>query len=113
MTGVARLKVDYDGAVPPALTDRIGAVVRANGARVLWYALRRTRRGWHLEVETTRRWAAMRIVAAQLALGSDWRREVFNIRRVMSLRYMDPAQRGRWNVLFTRKHRVRKRRESK
>lgn len=104
---MARLKVDFDGALPRELVGRIGHVVSCAGSRVLWWSVYRTRRGWHLEIDVTRRWSPMRIVAAQAMLGSDPKREAFNMARVMGLRGADSATRTRWNVLYTRKINVR------
>lgn len=100
------LKVDYDRAqLPGGLEARIGHVVRCMGARVEWYALNRSSsgRGWHLRVKVTRKWAPLRVVAAQAMLGSDWRREAFNAERVRGLRHAGPLARTRWNVLYQRK----------
>jgi hypothetical protein len=95
------LKLDYDGEIPTELTNRIGGTVRALRARVLSYSVRRTRRGYHVEVELSRRVPALAIVAAQAIAGSDPLRERFNLARVRSIR--GGANAIPWNVLFQRK----------
>jgi hypothetical protein len=104
---MVRLKVDYDTSrLPARLAARIGHCVSAAGLRVEWWSLYRTARGWHLQVECRGRAQPFAIVALQAMLGSDWKREAFNIGRVRGLRYADPATRNGWNILFRRKIRV-------
>jgi len=100
------LKVDYDAArLPDALEDRIGHVAACMGARVKWYALNRSSGGvgWHLRVCVTGRHGPARVVLAQSLLGSDWRREAFNLARARGLRGAGELARTRWNVLYGRK----------
>lgn len=104
---MVRLKVDYDTPRMPArLVGRIGHCTAAAGLRVEWWSLYRTVKGWHLEVECVGRLQPFGIVAVQAMLGSDWKREAFNIGRVRGLRTANPAARDGWNVLFRRKIRV-------
>lgn len=105
---MVRLKVDYDTPrVPARLAARIGHCTAAAGLRVEWWSLYRTARGWHLEVECRGRLQPFGVVALQAMLGSDWRREAFNVGRVRGLRHANPAAHSGWNILFRRKIRVR------
>lgn len=104
---MVRLKVDYDTPrMPGKLAARIGHVCAMANVRVVWWSLYRTVKGWHLEVACVGRLSPMAIVAAQAMLGSDWKREAFNMSRVRALRHANPAARAGWNVLFRRKIRV-------
>lgn len=98
-----RLKVDLDGTLPRDLDERLHWCLRIMGVRVEWWSVRRTRRGWHVEVELRGRLHPWKVVALQAILGSDYRRETFNLRRVWNWRGLDSAARKHWNVLFTRK----------
>lgn len=72
---------------------------------------RKTARGWHvvvyLSAEVRHQWCAepSSIVVAQLILGSDWRREIFNFIRVIHLADAPESWRHlfRWNTLYKRK----------
>jgi hypothetical protein len=74
---------------------------------------RRTVRGWHVVVFLSRDFLdtnplchePVNVVLAQLILGSDWRREIFNFVRVLHLKDAPESwqQLGRWNTLYTRK----------
>lgn len=92
--------------MPGALASRIGHVCAMAGVRVEWWSLYRTVKGWHLEVQCVGRLQPFGVVAAQAMLGSDWKREAFNMSRVRALRHANPAARAGWNVLFRRKIRV-------
>lgn len=74
---------------------------------------RRTARGWHVVVYAAAdsdtlasHWSQPRnIVIAQVILGSDWKREIFNFVRVLHLHEapLSWQKTGRWNTLYTRK----------
>lgn len=100
----ARIKVDIDGRLPASISDKVHWVFGIMKLRVLWYSFYRTNRGWHLEIETARRVHPWRIVALQAILGSDYRRELFNLRRTGNWRNLPAVARERWNVLFLQKH---------
>jgi hypothetical protein len=59
--------------------------------------------GWHVELLIAGRIHPWRVVAAQILLGSDWKRETFNLARLAQWSRLSPAGRRHWNVLFTRK----------
>jgi len=58
----------------------------------------RTARGWHRTVRWNRTFQPGEIIALQLAMGSDRRRELFNLLRVLS-----GEDSKRWNLLFDHK----------
>ncbi|MCP4902934.1 MAG: hypothetical protein GY906_38720 [bacterium] len=62
-----------------------------------------SRHGWHVRIELNRGVSAMRAVALQAILGSDPKREAFNLARVSDWPQLSPLARLRWNVLFSRK----------
>lgn len=82
VTRVCRLRVDY---------------VRVNRSG--------SGRGWHVVVGIGGRVAPLRVVLVQALLGSDWKRELFNTRRAMSVRRTSPFWRERANVLYVRHYR--------
>jgi antitoxin (DNA-binding transcriptional repressor) of toxin-antitoxin stability system len=100
---MARVKIDIDGNVPKDFAERLRWTMMTLGLRVDWWNIFRTRRGWHIEVAVKGRLNVARIVAIQAILGSDPRRETFNLARTAGWRYLDHYARSRWNVLFDRK----------
>jgi len=102
---IARL--DYDSREDlRAGLDRmrfLKEVVAANGYYPGPYRLRRyrTRRGWHVEIQARIMLEPEVMVALQAILGSDYRREAFNLFRVMALPVAPVFWRrlGHWNVL--------------
>lgn len=99
------LKLDFDGAPPPAdLVDRAAWLAKMLHAKIGGAPVtRRTRRGWHVVIPVTGRWAPLVIVAAQAILGSDRNREVFNLVRARRLPRVSKVWRRRWNVLYHHK----------
>jgi len=101
------LKVDWDAPTAPTLAmilDRLRRACR----RVEWVSYTRSPggRGWHVcaQVQPRPR-SAVEVVALQLLLGSDPKREAHNVNRA---RRVDAGQvpryfRSRWNVLYTRR----------
>jgi hypothetical protein len=65
----------------------------------------RSRHGWHRIIKLPRQLAPVELVALQSCLGSDPRREAFNLLRVLSLRKnsSDRFATSRWNLMFRRK----------
>ena len=98
------LLLDYDRAKTPSLRD-VYRVARIAGFGVEWVRHDRTRRGWHVVIRTDRKLLPAEQVALQAILGSDPRRELLNIMRVIAIRRRDPGVewRGRWNILFSGK----------
>lgn len=93
-----RTMCDYDRAAPPSLW-LVWRVARMLGIKPGLVRMDRTRRGWHLIIEWRRRFRPLEIVAIQCVLGSDSKRELFNLARVFSGKARNP----RWNILFDRK----------
>jgi hypothetical protein len=97
---------DYDGPLPRDVDWRIKALAHHCGLGVAWVRYDRTRRGWHVIIQTRQRIAPGFLVAMQAILGSDWRREMFNVQRARRLRRVDPWWRDHWNVLYETKVRA-------
>ena len=95
------VKVDIDGLLDS--TERLWWTFRMLRWPVVWTSVRRTRRGWHIEVAINRKIHPWRIIAAQAILGSDYRRETFNLRRTARWSGLPAVARDHWNVLFIRK----------
>lgn len=96
------LKLDYDGRqFPPNWMERLGFVARENRLAILWVRIDRTKRGWHLTAQLSKRVAPLRLVLLQALCGSDYRRETFNGVRAGRLNGVNPFWRERFNQLFT------------
>lgn len=89
---------DYDTKKAPSL-ESVWRLSKLLGIRPVWIRMDRTVRGWHLIVEWSRRFRPIEIVCIQAVLGSDLKRETFNLARVFS----GKARNRRWNLLFERK----------
>jgi len=63
--------------------------------RVQSVNIRRTKHGCHVRILVKNRIPGRELSFLQLALGSDYRRECMNLRRIISIRQMRS-----WNVLF-------------
>lgn len=106
------IKCDYDGRIPANFQARLEFVVRVLALRVRSVRFDKTMHGFHavVIVATRRRMSTgenvelldAEIVAVQLALGSDYKRELFNLSRVRMLPFLPPMWRKRWNVLYHR-----------
>lgn len=95
------LYLDLDGASAlRGVERRIFFLCRTMKWKVEAVRYDRTARGWHVVIAIKQRIAAPFMVAAQAVLGSDWRREAFNLSRVRQLRSKSPYWRARWNVLY-------------
>jgi hypothetical protein len=97
---VTILKVDIDRARLPHIERRIGLLCAALGVRCRGVEFYRTAHGWHVRVALDTRMSAPIIVAAQTILGSDWKREAYNLMRARRLPRVDAFWRNRWNVLY-------------
>jgi hypothetical protein len=87
---------DYDKPDKPATGYHVARVARMLNAKPLWTRLDRTKNGWHMVIQWNREFAPLEVVALQAALGSDVKREAYNLGRVMSGKATD----WKWNVLF-------------
>ena len=88
------LLCDYDRPHPPRLQS-LWRVLGTIGLAPVFIRYDRTARGWHVVVRVTRSLTSAEIVALQMALGSDAKRERFNLRRVLC--GAPPAE---FNLLF-------------
>jgi len=95
------LYLDFDGKLPNGLVDRIVWMCKLWQWPIVAVRFDRTRRGWHVVVGIRKRVVPALIVAAQAVLGSDYKREAYNIMRVQSLATLSPYWRARWNVLYS------------
>lgn len=103
---MTELKLDFDNeTVPTDFMDRLRMLVRLELFRVVAISYRRTAHGWHVRVLLSRRVGFSRLVAFQAILGSDWKREAYNIRRAKNWRDVSPFWRKRANVLYSRHYR--------
>lgn len=99
------LYLDIDGPLPAGWMDRIVWACRVWGWPIEAIRIDRTRHGYHVVVGVRRRLAAARIVAAQAILGSDPKREAYNLMRVARLGQVPRFWRTRWNVLYVKHYR--------
>lgn len=99
------IKLDYDHKrLPRDYSDRIGACNRLLSLGLVRDAIEETRRGWHISLYVRRRLSPLEIVALQAILGSDWKRELFNLARARGLAAAPSFWRkDRWNVFYARK----------
>lgn len=89
---------DIDRKKPPTL-ERVFRVSHVVGLGVSWVRIdRSSSERWHLVIRWRRAMSRSQIVALQLLMGSDWRREMFNFYRVLS-----GIRSRRWNFLFEEK----------
>lgn len=95
---MALLKLDFDGRIPRGFLFRLRHCAKLWRWDVEAVRYDRTRRGWHVVVAVTQALSPAITVAAQACLGSDLKREAFNLMRIQHL----PRGyfRGRWNVLY-------------
>lgn len=102
------LCIDLDTPIfPNDWLDRFAWCCRCWRWRPSSVRVDRTARGFHIVADVIVREGKMpdmAIVAAQAILGSDARREAFNLLRAMhvSLGTVPPFWRSRWNVLYER-----------
>ena len=102
-TGV--IKLDVDGPMPNDLTERIEFVFATLGVRVREMGRVTSPRGngHHVMVKLSDPVPALAAVAIQAILGSDWRRETFNLQRALVLADAPEFWHFRWNVLYSEK----------
>jgi hypothetical protein len=94
------VKLDIDGVISRDFSARLSWVFSALGYGVEAVRYDKTRRGWHVLIFVRRKLAPRTVVALQAILGSDYRRETFNLLRVLSLAKRPMFWRERWNVLY-------------
>jgi len=89
---------DYDTRQAPSL-HLFFRFARMSGLKPLVVEYDRTKRGWHVLIRWNRILKPMEQVAIQAVLGSDFKREMYNLARVLSGKAGNP----RWNLLFESK----------
>lgn len=90
---------DFDSPRAPRLPTIARVLAQVGVLRFARFArYDRTERGWHLVIRFAREFTSGELVALQLALGSDRKRERYNLRRVIC-----GAAPAKWNLLFTAK----------
>lgn len=89
--------IDIDQERPPQLA-RLWRVLGRVELRPRYIRYDRTARGWHVLIGLPRRLTSGELVALQVLLGSDPKRERFNLYRVLS-----GARPRDWNLLFSEK----------
>jgi hypothetical protein len=89
---------DMDSQRAPTL-ERAFRIARILGIRIRWVRLDRSHSGrWHMLIEWAARFSKLETIALQAMLGSDYKRELFNLYRVRS-----GVKSRRWNFLFESK----------
>jgi hypothetical protein len=93
---------DYDDGREPPTIEAIREIAAILGATVEALAYSTSHSGGaHLAITWGNRWQPLEIVALQAILGSDPKREAFNLLRVRS--GTDLTDNWGWNVLYSRK----------
>lgn len=102
---MTELLLDYDGALPKRLLDRICRIAKLVGRRVHAVRYNKTKHGWHVLVVVSGRLEPLAVVCWQLILGSDVNRELFNFKRASGLDGTPVfwRKRHRWNTFYARK----------
>lgn len=95
------LYLDVDGEIPRPFLFRLFHCLRLWRWPVQGIRFDRTARGWHVVVGVERRLSPAMVVAAQAILGSDLKREAFNLMRVQQFRRLPAFWRRRFNVLYS------------
>ena len=98
------LYLDIDGRLPATMHERLTRTLRLWRWPVEAIRYDRTKRGWHVIIAVRKRLCALTMVAAQAILGSDPKREAFNLIRVRQLR-VSGRRAHPWNVLYSHHHR--------
>lgn len=89
---------DYDSVNAPSLPAMM-ETARVLRLKPKWARYDRTARGWHVIIRWNRDLTPGETVALQLLLGSDPKRERFNLGRILA----GGGANSRWNLLFSRK----------
>ena len=87
---------DYDSGEWSPPYPLICRIARMLDIVPVWSRYDRTEHGWHLVIQWNRSFTPLEIIAIQAVLGSDRKREAYNLARVFS----GKASNARWNLLF-------------
>jgi hypothetical protein len=99
-----KIFLDFDFRRTPKLLP-VFTVLRMCGLHVQYMRDDRTRKGWHRIIKVREKLSPAELVALQACLGSDRRREGLNLMRLLRTRKrgLSNFERGRWNILYSRK----------
>jgi hypothetical protein len=97
--------LDFDGPLPDDFAERCEFIQRTLELTIEDGALisSSTNGGVHVRMRLREPVAEWLIVVMQALLGSDYRRETYNVRRVLTLSDAPAFWHSRWNVLYERK----------
>ena len=100
---MTELRCDFDGPFPTDFEFRLTTLCRHQQWTVKQWMTRKTRHGWHAIVTIRETISPIITVAAQAILGSDWKRENYNLTRAEHLDEVPALWREarRWNALYT------------
>lgn len=101
----ALIKLDVDGPLPNDLKERIEFVFKTLGVRIIEMGTVISPRGngHHVMVKLADSLPVLAVVAIQAIIGSDWRRETYNLQRALVLADAPDFWQHRWNVLYASK----------
>jgi hypothetical protein len=98
----SQIKVDIDRKVYDG-KHRIEAVISMLGLKTKTIDKRRSRSGnFHWQIEIEEILTPVEIVCIQSLMGSDFKRECFNLMRAVQLKDKSDLVKKHWNVLFNK-----------
>lgn len=100
------VKLDYDNARDARyVCERLPFACRVLGIVIdhLWAEWSASGRGVHVGIVLKKPLPVEEIVLLQATLGSDWKRELFNVSRLRVLGALPTFWQQRWNVLYAEK----------
>lgn len=98
---MTEIKLDFDYFLPIPNTSRMARSLADFGATVLAARMSLSAHsGWHVLLILRERFEPLVVVALQCILGSDAKREAFNLQRVLQLKKVNTFWRKRWNRLY-------------
>lgn len=96
--------LDFDGAVPLDFPDRCEFLQHTLGLTLDAFRYDRSSNGgYHVCIRLAAPLEPVAVVAVQALLGSDYRRETYNLARVLELENAPAFWHSRWNVLYSSK----------
>lgn len=96
------LKLDIDGPLPKTYLSHIQWTTRILGWPIEAVGIRQTVHGYHIRVVLRKKISPVSIVCAQALMGSDVKRETFNLKRARVLKRVpvEWRQADAWNTLY-------------
>jgi hypothetical protein len=92
--------LDFDGPLPSNFLSFLTTCAKLWQWPLEAVRIDKTKRGYHVVIGVKKRLPDAFKVASQAILGSDRKREAFNLMRVSRLKQMPKFWRDRWNVLY-------------